>query len=84
MDRVTRRKTGQPVGCVFIVFFLFVLTAALPATNAYADLSGQGIRETVQESMKAILTGQKYSLELEQKQLILRNMFEKGVIRMCK
>ena len=76
MNRVTRLTTGQHI--VFLICVLCFVT--LPVMCLAADLSKKEIRTTVEESIKAILTGQAYTKALERNQLTLRAMFEKGSI----
>jgi TRAP-type C4-dicarboxylate transport system substrate-binding protein len=76
MKRLTRFKYGQQA----IILFCAVCFLAISPISQAADLSEKQIRTTVEESMKAILTGQAYTPTLERNQLILRAMFEKGAI----
>ncbi len=76
MKRLTRLKHGQ--GALFLFCIVSFLT--ISAISQAADLSQKQIRTTVEESIKAILTGQAYSSTLERNQLILRGMFERGAI----
>ena len=76
MNRVTRLTTGQHIVCLICALCFFTLPAICPA----ADLTQKEIRTTVEESIKAILTGQAYGKALERNQLTLRAMFEKGAV----
>jgi len=84
MNLARRQKPGRHVSGFFIVLFLLTLASDSAGTNSTRNLSAAEVRITVQESMKAILTGKEYSPELEQRQQTLREMFEQGVVKKAK
>ncbi len=70
------QNAWQRLVCILVIMGIPVLFTAAAA----ADLSPKEIRETVAQSMKAVLTGQTYTPALEKKQQTLRDMFERGLI----
>lgn len=70
------RNIGCRVACAFLAVFLLGGVSNVAAE----DLTKAQVQTILDESIKDLLTGQPFGPDLEKKQLILRKMFEAGLI----
>lgn len=70
------QKIGHYAVCAFIVFCISGFISSAPA----AELTKAEVQAVLQESTRALLTGQEFSPELQQKQQLMKGMFQTGVI----
>ncbi len=77
MGNASCKLRSRRVLSAIIVFCLFF---ALSAGFAAADVSREEMRTTLNETIKALLTGKEFSPALKQKQAELREMLDKGAI----
>jgi len=76
MGIMLHRNIGCRVACAFLAVFLLGGVSNVAAE----DLTKAQVQTILDESIKDLLTGQPFGPDLEKKQLILRKMFEAGLI----
>lgn len=78
MESVTFSKAVRSRLCVFLFFLAAVF---MFCSSADAALTPAQIRSTIEQSMAALLTGKKFTPDLERRQKALISMFESGQVK---